>query len=231
VSSERVSLRQAAVVLPISSETLAAAVGARDDRLTLLRAAVLDVIGALVRVDGVSISIVAPVAEVELGLLAELPAGIEVIAPESGADLSRTPEQHLSGALRATLERRFDRVVAVAGDVVRLTPRAVATALSALGGADLVVGPTLGGSGYLVGVRDLRGVELLAGPGGGAPFGGSALVALATGRRLTLRQLEPLPRVTELPSRTALGAAIARDPALAPRLAAWLKEREGVPVR
>jgi 2-phospho-L-lactate guanylyltransferase (CobY/MobA/RfbA family) len=221
VRSERVSPRQGVVVLPLPASDLAGSGLAAEFDPTRLRSIVLavlfDVLGALVRVDGVTLAVIVPPDESGRALLAKLPAGIEVIAVGRTAAATAQPERLLTAAFGALLDRDFDRVAGVAGDVLRLTPRIVATALSSLGSADLVVGPTRRDRGYLVGVRDRRGLGALGAESGG-PFGGARLLDAARGRGLVARRLEPLPRLAELEGRAALESAVAHNPAALPRL-------------
>ena len=226
--SGRVSPRQGVIVLPLPASGLAGsslAVEFDPARLrSIVMAAFFDVLGALVRVDGVTLAVIAPPDESGQALLADLPAGIEVIAVGESAAASAQPERLLTAAFGALLDRDFDRVAGVAGDVLWLTPRIVATALSSLGGADLVVGPTRRDRGYLVGVRDRRGLGALGAEGGG-PFGGTRLLESARSRGLVARRLEPLPRLADLDDRAALETAVAHNPAAMPRLS----ERLGHP--
>jgi hypothetical protein len=227
---DRVSPRQAVIVAPLSTAALAgtclAAEAPSGDLVGLLRVTLMDVIGALVRVDGVTLAIIGPTSSDDIEVYSELPAGIEVIDPGVGqGGLVRTGRL-VPAAIGALLDRQFDRVVALAGDVLRLAPRIVATGLSALGEAEVVVGPTKGGHGYLVGVRDQPGRELLFEPEGGAPFGGAPLVALAQGRRRVVRRLEVLPRLIELADLAAVRAAVQQEPTRTPRLASLIGASE-----
>ena len=228
MQSGRVSPRQGVVVLPLPASGLAGSglAGHFDPtRLrSIVRAVFFDVLGALVRVDGITVAVIASPDEDGQPLLAGLPAGIEIITVGRSAATAAQPDRLLTAAFGALLDRNFDRVAGVAGDVLRLTPRIVATALSSLGGADLVVGPSGGDRGYLVAVRDRRGLRAL-GTDGKGPFGGAALLEAARSQGLVARRLEPLPRLAELDSRAALETVVAHNSAAMPRL----MERLGQP--
>ena len=226
----RVSARQSIVVLPVTTAEFAGAPLAQGldpiDHAALLSTALLDVLGALVRVDGVNIAVTAPPDPADQTLLAGLPAGIEVIGPGTATGTAARPASILTAALDALLDRGFGRVVAVASDVVGLTPRTAATALSSLGDADLAVGQSPGGAGYLVGVRDRQGFEALRSVAVGSGLGGPAFVDRVGHLGLVARRIEPRARLVELNGVPALAAVVERDLAQAPRLAQFLRQRQ-----
>ena len=186
----------------------------------LLRRVWLDAIGALQRVDGTSVSSVGPPATGPGAVAGGVPAGVEVLRP-AGADRG-DPDDPLTWGLRAHLRRAFERVAAVSPDAVPIRPRAVSMALSALGWADVVVGPTPAGGVYLVGVRCERGADLIAGLEGGGLLSAAALLAEAQAAGLVARTVERVPRLAELTDLAALRSAVGRAPELPPCVAAWL---------
>ena len=222
----RTSPRQALTVM------LAGSLAPRPDRLAaglgpeaeeVLGCAVRDALAALVEVDGATLSVVgAPGWE---ALSAVLPAGIDVLTPDAAIDPRTGAAPPLAWALRTHLDRAFERVVAVAPDAVPIRPRTASTALSALGSADLVVGPTPAGGIYLFGVRDDRGVDLAAGFEGDVPTDAVALLAAARDAGLVARSVERSPRLSELADLAAVRTAVDRAPELAPSVGAWLQAR------
>lgn len=215
--------RQAVIVLagpPARAlDELATTLGA-EAVAALQRARLLDLVGALLQVDGTTTTLIAedqPAAE-RLRLLA--PAGIDVVA--APADVGVGPLGVVGWAIGEGFDRARERVVAVREIALPLPPRIVATALSALAGADLVAGPTPTGDSYLIGARDPQGAVSLASL---AEPTMAAIEQAATEDGLVLRRLEP--RRTLEPGRglDSLAADIERLGDLAPHLRRWLDER------
>jgi hypothetical protein len=178
----RTSPRQALVVMaPGPRESHVGAlieeigeIGGEGAAEELLRCRLLDLIGMLIQVDGASISVVGRVSEVG-GLAGLVPAGVDVLPVDEG----NTPMEAVVSGVRWHLDRDFERVVALLADAFAVPSRTVSTGLSALGGADLVIGPTPSGGLYLLGVRDHRSLEVAL-PGNAPPHvaGGSDARAL-----------------------------------------------------
>jgi hypothetical protein len=203
--------------------------GARAERSAacwsdeLRRTVLLDLLGSLVGVNGATISVVAAGASHARTIVAMIPPGIDLVTPP--ADVVER-EDRFVWALQHHLQRAFTAVVAVAADVPALPTRTVATALSSLATADVVVGPTTGPGLYLLGIRDELGLGVAAAAGAGSGFGGltlTAIAAAARNREATLRSVERRSRLTDDATVEQIRDAIAATPAAAPRTAALLR--------
>lgn len=201
----RVSPRQAIIGINVPPGGWAAAFA-----LPLL----LDVLGTLVAVDGVTLALCLPDTPTAAAESERIPAGIEVL---SGVTVAATS---LPAVADAFAERRFERIAFVATDAVGLSARLLSTVLSALATEPSIVGRTPEGGTYLVGLR----AEWVRSD----PDAAGALLALLeqTGvwRRLPGRQVEPLPRLGELGSLAELRSAMRGRERFLPRLAGQLKE-------
>jgi 2-phospho-L-lactate guanylyltransferase (CobY/MobA/RfbA family) len=221
----RTSPRQAIVV---DASTIVASHVLGPDRSTVSlsdefrRAVFLDLLGSLVAVNGATISVLAAGESHAHALTTILPPGIDLaLVPgeiERGA--------HLSWAIQDQLERAFSRVVVVAADIAVLPARTVATALSTLSTADLVLGPTPGGNLYLAGVRDQRGLAVFVEAGSAAKLDGisiEALLVAARGQEATVRTVERRRRLADGGGLEALRESVAATSGAAPRTAALLR--------
>lgn len=202
---QRVSPRQAIVGMQAAPAGWAGAFA-----LPLL----LDVLGTLVAVDGATLALCLADADAAAGLAERLPAGIDVLAGVPAASAA------LFGVAQELVGRRFERVVFVAADAVGLTTRLMSTALSALATEPALLGRTPEGGTYLVGVRgelverDPARVETLLG----------LLGATGIWRRMEGRQVEPLPRLSELMGLPDLRSAVRGHERYLPRLVRQLHE-------
>lgn len=125
---ERRTKRQAIVLLPPPPLPFSAAVR---------EAALADLIGAAVAVDGATILLVSGSVAPPFDGSGSSPAGIDLL------DLSLDdPRGIAAAAVESTLRRAFERVVLVAGDAIGLSSRIIGTALGGLQTARAVVGAT-----------------------------------------------------------------------------------------
>jgi hypothetical protein len=191
----------------------------------LRRVVFLDLLGALVSVNGATISVVAANASHARTIVAMIPPGIDLVTPpldilDHGGRFLWAIEHHL--------QRAFTSVVAVAADLPALPARTVATALSALAAADVVAGPATGSGLYLLGIRDHVGLGIAADAGGETGFDGLTmrdLTAAANARDATLRGVERRFRLADDASLDRLRDAVAATPGAAPRTVTWLRSR------
>jgi hypothetical protein len=189
----------------------------------LRRAVLLDLLGSLVGVNGATISVVAANAAHARMIVAMIPPGIDLVAPP--ADAAEHGGRFL-WALDHHLQRAFTSVVAVASDLPALPTRTVATALSSLSTADVVVGPTTGSGLYLLGVRDRIGLGAAAAAGAATGFEALTLTAITTAagkHGASLRSVERRSRLADDETLDQIREAIAATPAAAPRTSALLR--------
>ncbi len=155
-SQRRVSVRQA-ILLVAHPRCMrhGCAEGAR--RLSDLDLALLlDNLGIVVAVNGVTIGVVArSIADAAL-LSRALPHDVELFAPDSDAAES---DQTVLDAMEEYRQRAFARIVAIRSDVIGLSVRIVSTGLTSLALADIVAGFTPHGDWYLAGVRSRASIE------------------------------------------------------------------------
>ncbi len=225
VTRERLTPRQAIVVLDVPPQAvLPASLSGRtvDQHAELQPYALLDVIGTLVGVDGVSISVVCQSPVRGHTLQMALPAGVDLLVPEA---TNLATEGALIWGLQHHLDRGFSRVVAIAGDALAVPSRVVATALGSLSTADLAIGQTRHAGVYLVGVRDQSGIALLL-EAGAAPnwsrLDPRTLEDRAKPSAAVVRQVEPRMRLAELTTPDLIRQALEDSAGLAPRMTAAL---------
>jgi hypothetical protein len=222
--SARTSPRQAIVVDAASLRSPSAprsGQAARSPAEEVRRALFLDLLGALVGVNGATISVLAVGTEHGRAIEGLVPPGIDVVTPPPDAIASG----RFSWALELHLERAFSRVVAVVADIPALTTRTIATALSTLSAVDLVVGPTPDGRVYLIGVRDELGLLVLTESGAAASIDEMSLAAVsaaADNNEATIRLLERRRRFDD-GGLDSLRDVVAAAPVSAPRTAALLR--------
>jgi hypothetical protein len=217
VQTARTSPRQAIVVEATGNHLLGG-----DRRADLGRSVLLDLLGSLVGVNGASISMVVDGPAQARAIAGIVPPGIDLLSPP--VDLA--PDGALGWAIEYHLARAFSAVVSVASDVVGLPTRTVATALSSLTGADVVLGATPADRVYLLGVRGEVGVAVAIAGGLRAGFGAARAATIreaAAAREAVARSVERRLRLTDQPSLDALRQAFASAPASAPRTAALLR--------
>jgi len=190
------------------------------------RAVLLDLLGSLVGVNGASISVVAASATHAHAIAALIPPGIDVVGPPADAG---DQGGRFIWAIAHHLRRAFTGVVTVAADLPALPTRTVATALSSLNSADLVVGSSAGPGLYLLGVRDRAGLDIAAAAGAATGFDGLTLPAITAAARshgAVLRHVEPRARLADDDRLDHLWEAVAAAPAAAPRTVALLRTRQ-----
>lgn len=185
----RASARQAIAVLSdASSEGAAITENALDETATmqLHRACLLDQVAAVLQVNGASATLITTNGANAKALRRALPPGVDIeVAPLSAA---RTAAALSAWSIRRHLDRAFERVIVIRETALPLPPRTLATALSVLASADLVVGPTPGGGTYLVGARAAAGADCLASL---RTLGAAEVERAALEDGLVLRRLEP----------------------------------------
>lgn len=189
----------------------------------LRRAVLLDLLGSLVAVNGVTISVLSAGSAHAEAIATAIPPGIDVIVPPAdGIDR----EGRFVWAVKNHLQRAFSRVVAIAADVPALQTRIVATALGSLATSDVVVGPTTSTGLYLLGVCDERGLSIATAAGAATGFDGLSLAAI-TGAAKTqgavVRSVERRCRLANDQRLDQLRDAVAATPSAAPRTAALLR--------
>ncbi|HEY7030684.1 MAG TPA: DUF2064 domain-containing protein [Thermomicrobiales bacterium] len=187
------------------------------------RAVLLDLLGSLVGVNGATISVVASGVAQARTIAATIPPGIDLITPP--VDAAERGGRFV-WAIEHLLRRAFTAVVAVPSDLPALPTRTVATALSSLATADVVVGPTTGSGLYLLGIRDDVGLGVAVAAGAATGFDGltlTALTAAAGSRDAIVRGLERRSRLPDDATPDQVREAIATTPTAAPRTAALLR--------
>jgi glycosyltransferase A (GT-A) superfamily protein (DUF2064 family) len=224
----RTSARQAIAVLAEPSANVIAEWSAvlGDEAVTsLVRARLLDLIANLLQVDGATTVLVATDAEAAARLRLLAPPGVDLLtAPATSPE--RGPLQTAAWAITALLDQAFERVVVIRETAAPPPARTVATALSVLGNADLVVGPAPAGGLSLVGAKDAAGGDSL-GSVGEATLAAVELAATEDG--LLLRRLERQRLLTPLNGATPLAEEIERLGDLAPNVRRWLAAQPFVP--
>jgi hypothetical protein len=144
-------------------------------------------------------------------------AGVDVV-PQKGKGL---------GAGLTSVFAHFatagQRVIAFNCDSPHLPASVLASAFEALHTYDLVVGPTHDGGYYLVGAKAAY-PALFEGDGMGTNSALESLLAHARGLRLSVGFTELFYDIDVEEDLTRLAAELRRDPARAPRTAAWLNE-------
>jgi rSAM/selenodomain-associated transferase 1 len=191
----------------------------------LYRAMLEDSFSAYARVDATRLVVMAAPEDGGPAMLRELaPAPWEVVV-QQGADLG----QRLAHAF-STLGGRGETVALVDSDSPTVPVAPITRGLAALGGQDrALVGPCEDGGYYLIalGAVSPRGLQILA----GIPWSTSQVMPATRARCAALGlSLDELPvwyDVDDAGDLERLGGELRRDPALAPRTAAWLQARTG----
>lgn len=105
----------------------------------------LDLLGMLVGVNGVSIVAVATNRTLGRRIAKTLPAGVELFVPPVG-------EPAIGWTARNLVGKGFERILVVASDVIGLPVRVISTALSAIESESVIRADTPFGNPYLFGV-------------------------------------------------------------------------------
>jgi hypothetical protein len=207
-----------AVVLLASAEPAAVlghlgrqldAAGAND----LVRARLVDTISGLIRLDGVNLAIAADAAELP-GLSRVVPSGFDLMT----TDAPVTSPSAIAGTVRALLDRRFARVVAILPGSVPLPARIVATALAVGASVDLTIGGMPGGRCYLVGARDHQSATAI---GEGEELSVAAVRLIAEQRGLTVGLAEPRRLLDDFSDLDALRVFVETNTELCPEMWHW----------
>ena len=142
--------------------------------------------------------------------------------PQQGADFG----VRLLNVFKWTHTRHFERTIVTSSDSPQLSREIVAQAREALDEADVVLGPALDGGYYLIAMRKPYDVF------GGVPMSTNVVtqttIELAERQGLSVRLLEPLFDIDELPDLLRLAQLLEADRALAPVTAAYLATRRSL---
>jgi rSAM/selenodomain-associated transferase 1 len=139
--------------------------------------------------------------------------------PQEGTDLGT----RLHAAFELTHARDFQRTILIGSDSPHISMATIDRARAALDEADVVLGPAEDGGYYLIAMR--RPYDVFT----GIPMSTSAVmrmtIELAESQGLTVRLLEPLLDIDELPDLLRLAQLLEADCSLAPTTAAHLAIR------
>lgn len=142
--------------------------------------------------------------------------------PQQGADLG----DRLLNAFKWTYERYFERTIVTSSDSPQLSREVVAQAREALDEVDVVLGPALDGGYYLIAMRKPHDVF------SSVPMSTSVVlqrtIELAERQGLSVRLLEPLFDIDELPDLLRLAQLLEADHTLAPVTATYLATRKNL---
>ena len=136
--------------------------------------------------------------------------------PQQGDDLG----QRLQYAFRWTHKYGYDRTILIGSDTPHITPRIIAHAQAALDEADVVLGPADDGGYYLIAMRKPH--DVFSDIPMSTSFVTQQTIELAYHQDLTVRLIEPLFDIDELPDLLRLAQLLATDSSLAPATAAQL---------
>ena len=142
--------------------------------------------------------------------------------PQQGADLGA----RLLNVFKWTHARQFERTIVTSSDSPQISREIVAQAREALHEADVVLGPAEDGGYYLIAMRKPYDVF------SSVPMSTSVVmqrtIELAERQNLSVRLLEPLFDIDELPDLLRLAQLLEADRALAPVTAAYLAARRSL---
>lgn len=203
-AGDRESLSQLSLALQLGGEEFAA----------LLDAALLDMLGEVVQLSGVSFSVYTSSSLAGQDLRQTLPAGVNVIVGDPAWGLAERDRFIFAEAA----ERGVERTVILTGDSVAVPAATVGTAFGVLESADVVTGVTRAGNRYLVGAKDKAGIAAVtvAGP---EP---DALVRSVAAGGLVMRRMEPHIRLHDIETLDELRIV----EGLGYRVRAWLEGRD-----
>lgn len=136
--------------------------------------------------------------------------------PQKGADLG----ERLHHAFRWTREKGYKKTIVIGSDSPHIRRQAISDARHALDETDVVLGPADDGGYYLIAMRHPHDVF------SGIPMSTSAVaemtIAAARSQHLSVKLVEPLYDIDELPDLLRLAQLLREDPARAPYTAALL---------
>jgi uncharacterized protein len=142
--------------------------------------------------------------------------------PQQGDDLGA----RLHHAFRTTAVRNYPYTILIGSDSPHISREVVAEARAALTEADIVLGPAEDGGYYLIAMRKPHDVF------SGIPMSTDQVlrltIELALRQNLSVRLLEPLFDVDELPDLQRLAWVLEEDAALAPMTAAYIATRRSL---
>jgi uncharacterized protein len=148
--------------------------------------------------------------------LADVDAALWSCFAQQGDELA----ERLYYAFCMTSARRFHKTVLIGSDSPQICPVVIAQARQELNNVDVVLGPSEDGGYYLIAMREPHDVFR------GIPMSTEHVLRMTLERarslRLSVRLLEPLLDVDELPDLVRLSHLLQEDQALAPATAAWL---------
>lgn len=154
------------------------------------------------------------------------------LAPSQACSMGCFPQQgddfgaRLHHVFRWTAERDYKYTVLIGSDSPHISREVVAEARAALEQADVVLGPAEDGGYYLIAMREPHDVF------SGIPMSTSVVLKmtleLALRQGLSVRLLEPLFDVDELPDLQRLARTLEENAALAPVTAAYLATRRSL---
>ncbi len=154
------------------------------------------------------------------------------LAPSQARYMACFPQQgdglgaRLHHVFRWTAERRYPCTVVIGSDSPHISREVVAEARAALEQADVVLGPAEDGGYYLIAMREPHDVF------SGIPMSTGVVlrmtIELAQRQGLSVRLLEPLFDVDELPDLQRLARVLEENAALAPVTAAFLATRRSL---
>ena len=151
-----------------------------------------------------------------IATLAPSPVGRMTCFPQEGTDLG----ERLHHVFRWTQERGFGRTIVISSDSPHIGLASIAHAKQALDGADIVLGPAEDGGYYLIAMRQPYDVF------SGIPMSTSRVtrmtMEMAQRQGLTVKLIEPLFDVDELPDLVRLAQVLKADSTRAPATAAHL---------
>lgn len=133
--------------------------------------------------------------------------------PQQGEDLG----SRLHHAFRWTLERTYQRTIVIGSDSPHISREIVAQARRALDEADIILGPADDGGYYLIAMR--KPYDVFSGIPMSTSIVTQRTIEMARQQDLTVRLLEPLFDIDELPDLLRLAQLLEADSALAPATA------------
>lgn len=136
--------------------------------------------------------------------------------PQHGPDLGA----RLLHAFQWTYARGFQRTIVISSDSPQISSEIIATAHKALDETDVALGPAEDGGYYLIAMK--RPHDVFSGIPMSTPAVTQMTIELATRQGLTVRLLEPLFDIDELPDLLRLADLLRTDRSLAPATAAQL---------
>src|SRR6266436_6661147 len=136
------------------------------------------------------------------------------------------PCARLLNVFEWTYERQFERTIVTSSDSPQISRAIVARARAALDEADVVLGPAEDGGYYLIAMRKPYDVFSSVPMSTGAVT--RKTIELAERQGLSVRLLEPLFDIDELPDLLRLAQLLEADQALAPVTAAYLATRKNL---